>query len=78
MLLSTNPLAAWLDDNCLLDPEAKTQIGHREELGRGEFAHADSRLYPNSNSRLKIIINKIIESYYFIAGAFRNVRWGIS
>ena len=58
ILIQTNPLAAWFDARCLLNPDSEVAIGIGKPLGisRGdshsrishtEFADSDKKLYPN-------------------------------
>jgi len=46
-----NPVAEWLTDCCISDPNEWTQIGDKREIRdpgtETRFEHADSRLYPN-------------------------------
>lgn len=50
-MCSNNSCADWLMHNCVIDPEAWGQIGHRDEYRGGDgktyFSHAHDWLYPN-------------------------------
>ncbi len=46
-----NPVAEWLTDHCIAEPNEWTQVGDKREIRDSgtetRFEHADSRLYPN-------------------------------
>jgi putative DNA primase/helicase len=47
-MAETNPLAAWADEQLVLDPGAQTYIGKAERDSRtGRFAHTNDWLYPS-------------------------------
>jgi putative DNA primase/helicase len=49
-MLANNPVARWLVECCVPDPDACTVIGQLKEireLGQNEFAEAGQHLYPN-------------------------------
>ncbi len=59
-LISVNPMAAWLDDCCVLTPGVRTGVGVAKKIRHSEgengtstswesYAHATERLYPNYN-----------------------------
>lgn len=46
-LVETSPIAAWIDECCVLDPEAESKVGKRDQTLTGEFRDAHIHLYPS-------------------------------